>query len=134
MLEMAFKRIKLPENIISFLLDLYKDKKIKVVTAFSNSKEVVAEDEINQKEVVSSLICCMYYNLLLRTIQEQESLEYSIKVKWPKNLVIEKTKKEELRQAILIYADDTIFIARFRQDLENIIEIANEFYTLIALK
>ena len=81
MLELTLKRIKIPANIRNFILDLYKDRKIEVVTAFGNSKEFTAEDRIDQGEVISPLVWRIFYDPLIRMIQEQEPLGYSIKVK-----------------------------------------------------
>ena len=81
MLELTLKRIKIPANIRNFILDLYKDRKIEVVTAFGNSKEFTAEDRIDQEEVILPLVQHIFYDPLIRMIQEQEPLGYSIEVK-----------------------------------------------------
>ena len=56
MMEKALKRIKLPKIAISFLLNLYNERKIKVITEYSLTEEFVAGDSLDQGEVVSLLM------------------------------------------------------------------------------
>ena len=55
-MEKALKRIKLPEIAISFLLNLYNERKIKVITEYGLTEEFVAGDSLDQGEVVSPLM------------------------------------------------------------------------------
>ena len=52
----ALERIKIPELLIDFLLSLYNKRKIKVITEYGLTKEFVAEDGLDQGEVVSPLM------------------------------------------------------------------------------
>ena len=56
MMKKALKRIKLPEIAISFLLNLYNERKIKVITEYGLTEEFVARDGLDQGEVVSPLM------------------------------------------------------------------------------
>ena len=52
----ALERIKVPDSIIKFLLNLYNKRKIRVITEYSLTKEFEAEDRLDQGEVVLPLI------------------------------------------------------------------------------
>lgn len=52
MLELVLERIKLLRMIISFLLSLYDKRKICVITEFRLTENFVAQDSIDQKEVI----------------------------------------------------------------------------------
>ena len=49
----ALERIKVPDSIIKFLLNLYNKRKIRVITEYGLIKEFEAEDGLDQGEVVS---------------------------------------------------------------------------------
>jgi hypothetical protein len=67
-------------------------------------------------------------------VQEERNLGYTIEVKWPEDIQIGSTKKICWRQAVLAYADDTTWLARSKEDLTNIIALANEFYDINDIK
>ena len=56
MMRKALERIKIPERLIDFLLSLYNKRKIKVITEYRLTKEFVAEDGLDQGEVVLLLM------------------------------------------------------------------------------
>ena len=56
MLKKALLRIKLPEVAVNFIFNLYKERKIKVVTSFGLTEEFEAKDGIDQGEVISLLV------------------------------------------------------------------------------
>ena len=54
-LKKSLERIKLPKNVVSFILSLYEKRRIKVITNFGLTREFEAKDGLNQSEVISSL-------------------------------------------------------------------------------
>ena len=56
MMEKALERIKVPNLLTKFLLNLYNKRKIKVYTEYGLTKEFEAEDRLDQGEVVSPLM------------------------------------------------------------------------------
>ena len=56
MLEKALERIKLPVSTKKFLLNLFNSRRIKVITSFGLTQEFIAEDSLDQREVVSLLL------------------------------------------------------------------------------
>ena len=56
MMKKALERIKVPDSIIKFLLNLYNKRKIRVITEYSLTREFKAEDRLDHGEVVSPLM------------------------------------------------------------------------------
>src|SRR5437868_820563 len=90
MIKKALERIKVPDLIIKFLLNLYNKRKIRVITEYGLTREFEAEDELDQGEVVSPLMWQIFYNLLLYTVHKEEDLDYKMKLEWPSKLSINK--------------------------------------------
>ena len=50
------KKIKISDIITKFLLNFYNKRKIKIITEYDLTKEFEAEDELDQREVISPLM------------------------------------------------------------------------------
>src|SRR6185437_7110835 len=94
------------------------------------SQPLVAQDGIDQGEVISPLLWRIFYDPLLSRIQSDPRLGYTMSSSWRTSIYSDKIATMELRCACLAYADDTIWIGKNKQDLERIIEISNEFFDL----
>src|SRR6266487_4099456 len=92
MMEKALERIKVPNLLIKFLLNLYNKRKIKVYTEYSLTKEFEAEDGLDQGEVVSPLMWHIFYDPLLCIIYKEENLGYIIDSNWLQDLRMNKTQ------------------------------------------
>src|SRR5437868_4085606 len=130
MMEKALKRIKLLKIAISFLLNLYNERKIKVITEYGLTEEFVAGDSLDQGEVVSPLIWRIFYDPLLCIIYKEEDIGYKIELNWLQDLKTNKLRTTYWQQGVLAYADDTIWIARSQKKIQKLINISSEFYEL----
>src|SRR6266487_4073715 len=130
MLKKSLERIKLPKNTVSFILSLYEKRKIKVITNFGLTEEFEAKDGLDQGEVISPLAWRIFYDPLLCTVQKTKNLGYEMTTKWPTDITYNLTKELSHRQAVLAYADDTTWIAKSKKELQEIINISNEFYEI----
>jgi exonuclease III/ribonuclease HI len=130
MLKKALLRIKLPNTLINFIISLYEKRKIKVITNYGLTDEFEAEDGIDQGEVISPLVWRIFYDPLLYAVQKTKNLGYKMITRWPTDLVCNKVTKEEHRQAVLAYADDTTWIASSKKEMQEIMNIASEFYEI----
>ena len=63
-LRFALQRVKLPEQVIRFVVDLFKGRKVNVLTEFGTTKEFEAGDGIKQDKTISPLIWRIFYDLL----------------------------------------------------------------------
>ena len=134
MLEKVLERIKLPTSTKKFLLNLFNSRRIKVITSFGLTQEFTAEDGLDQGEVVSPLLWYIFYDLLLYKIQNKRKLEYKMSLDQLTNLNYNKFQKMSWKQGVLAYADDTTQIANSKEELTEIIKIANKFYILNDIK
>jgi hypothetical protein len=76
----------LPPSTINFIINIYKNRKIKIITAYGVTDTFTACDGINQGEVISPLVWRIFYDPLLHRIQEDEALGYCIELNWPDNI------------------------------------------------
>src|SRR6185295_15584318 len=127
-LKLALRRVKIPEKITKYILNLFHRRQLRIITAYGLTEEITAGDGIDQGEVISPLIWRLFYDPLLERIQEDENLGY----------IVEQTTTEGIqcnnitryRQAAIAYADDTTWIANSKEQLLEILEIAEEFFVM----
>ena len=76
----------------------------------------------------------IFYDLLLYTVHKEENLGYKMKLEWPSKLSTNEIAISLQQQSVLAYADDTTWIARSEEEMQKIINIANEFYDINDIK
>ena len=76
-----------------FLLNLFNLRRRKVITSFGLIQEFIAEDGLDQGEVVSPLLWRIFYDLLLCEIQKKRKLGYEISIEWLTNLKYNRYQK-----------------------------------------
>src|SRR2546429_8488725 len=74
----ALTRIKLLSLAIEFIINLFSTRRIKIITEYGLSDDLVAKDGIDQGEVISPLIWQIFYDLLLYRIQDDPNLGYNM--------------------------------------------------------
>ncbi|GET56608.1 reverse transcriptase family protein [Rhizophagus irregularis DAOM 181602=DAOM 197198] len=133
-LQKALERIRLPPSTINFIINIYKNCKIKIITAYGVTDTFTACDGIDQGEVISPLIWRIFYDPLLHRIQEDEALGYCMELNWPDNVFNNNKRKITVRTAVSAYADDTQWIAKSKNEAEEILLIADEFFDINDIK
>ncbi|CAB4425398.1 unnamed protein product [Rhizophagus irregularis] len=132
MLKKAIERLKLPNNFISIICDLFLERKNQVFTAVGKTNPYNVLTEIDQGEIISPLLWCIYYDPLLCQLQ-QESHGYEITAKYKKDIY-----SDYIKESIIFpgkaYMDDTTLLAKDQCQLETMLDIANEFYNLNDIK
>src|SRR6185295_6072279 len=73
-LELALQKVKVPKRTIKYILNLFHKRQLRIITAYSLIDEIITEDEIDQEEVILSLIWHFFYDPLLEKVQEDEEL------------------------------------------------------------
>ncbi|GBC01757.1 hypothetical protein RclHR1_43170001, partial [Rhizophagus clarus] len=76
-LKKAMDRIKLPQQFTHLILDLFKDRTNQVITAYGKTTAYNVLTGIDQGEVISPVLWCIYYNPLLAEINQQK-LGYTV--------------------------------------------------------
>jgi len=129
MLEKSMRRIRLPGTVINFVINLFSKRRMQVITDYGLTEEFVAEDGIDQGEVISPLVWRIFYDPLLVRVQKDNSLGYTAEVNSFKTN-IDRERELNMRQAVLAYADDTTWIACSKKQLERTINIAEQFFQI----
>src|ERR1043165_1600720 len=113
---------------MKYIINLFYERQLKIITAYSLTEEIVAGDGIDQGEVISPLIWRIFYDPLLEKIQKEKRLGYTVEQE-----IIEGAQCNNItryRQAAIAYADDTTWIANSKEQLLNTLEIAEEFFNI----
>jgi ribonuclease HI len=129
-LDLALKRIKFPQKVITFIMELFGNRQSKIITDLGLTDTFMITDGIEQGEVLSPLVWRIFYDPLLERIQEDPELGYKVSAEYVYNPSLNWTKKEGWRQAVVAYADDTTWIANSKDQMKKIIKIAEEFFQM----
>ncbi|CAJ0825551.1 9435_t:CDS:2, partial [Entrophospora sp. SA101] len=105
MLEKAFKRLHLPSNFITLILNLFSNHKNRVFTAAGTTN---------------------LFDMLI----EERKLGYNIRHNYKQNLYSDQFIQIEQHLSVLAFMDDTSWITESKQNLELILSIADSFYQL----
>jgi hypothetical protein len=80
--------------------------------------------------VISPLIWRIFYDPLLTKVKRNTLLGYELEVSWRESLEEEREKTKRVRQAVVAFADDTTWISSSKEQLEETIKIAEEFFKI----
>jgi len=130
MLEKALLRLKTPSAFVTLIKNLFTDRMNRIITAHGLTDEYEVLTGIDQGEVISPILWCIYYDPLLCKIQSQDELGYRMEHRrYSTNHTV---APEILQQTItdLAFMDDTTWISFTKRNLEHILNIANSFYDL----
>ena len=108
MLQKAMERIKISKKAIEFIIGLFKNKKLKAITSYGLTDEIIAGDGLNQGEPIFPLLWRIFYDPLLSKIQNNKELGYIMETKWQPNLNCPDEKSIRLITAATVFMDDTI--------------------------
>src|SRR5947207_14354814 len=126
-LRRALQRIQVPLQAINFIIELFKQKQIRIITAYGMTDIITGKDGIDQDETISPLLWRIFYDPLLCRIQYDEDLGVWIKLKWPSRDLTKPIFTLKTKVAASAYADDTLWKAKNKEMAQKIIDISNEF-------
>ena len=129
MLSHAIARLKLPSTFISLITNIFTERKNRVFTAVGTTDPYEVLVGIDQGEVMSPLIWCMYYDPLLCEIESRE-LGYNLLHEQKTNVYDNQYNLASVDIADVTYMDDTTWITESKEALEEILAIADDFYKL----
>jgi exonuclease III/ribonuclease HI len=134
MLEKAMERLKLPQSFISLITNIFTNRKNQIFTEVGITQPYDVLVGIDQGEVLSPLLWCIYYDPLLCEINERE-IGYNLMHTYKTNVLLSnKDKQVEENISNVAFMDDTTWITEDKEDLEKILEIADDFYNLNNIK
>src|ERR1043165_7029621 len=128
-LKLALERIKIPSLMVSFLLNLFTNRLNKVLTAVGDTDWYNCLIGIDQGEVISPLLFCIYFDLLLCEIDKLKK-GYTMQHEWYQS--IKSNSRSCLSEQIssLGFMDDANWISSSKEKVEIILATADEFYIM----
>src|SRR5438105_4528280 len=108
---LALERIKIPTNIINFIISLFYNRQISIITCFGLTQPFTGNDGIDQSETISPLLWQIFYDPLLCRINDDSNLGINIKINWPSGIINKPILTISEKIAASAYMDDTIWIA-----------------------
>jgi exonuclease III/ribonuclease HI len=130
MLDLAMQRIRFPIALRNFIMNLFSRRKNRIIGYNGLTDEYDVLVGIDQGEVISPLLWCIYYDPLLVEIHEQKQLGYNLEHKWHQDLSVDELSSLSVRLTSQAYMDDTTWIECNKENLEISLAIADEFYAL----
>ncbi|GBC36358.2 ribonuclease HI, putative [Rhizophagus irregularis DAOM 181602=DAOM 197198] len=111
-LQLALRKLDIPEKFILWITELFKNRQMSVITAFGPSPTFIGGDGIDQGDAISPLLWRIFYDLLLIAIQQ------------------ECNQQQGLRVPVIAYMDDTSYLDSSGDKIQASINIATQFYYL----
>jgi len=128
-LQKAMERVKIPTTCINFILDFFTSRKNAVLTKGGLSDYYDVKIGIDQEEVISPLLWCIYFDLLLCEINNAQK-GYTLTHQWMSNVSTAERQQLQEQIAALGFMDDANWISSSLEDLKDILDIADDFYKL----
>jgi hypothetical protein len=101
---------------------LFTGRKNQVFTAGGLTPQYDVLVGINQSEIISPLLWCIYYDPLLCEIQKQQ-LGYKISAEKILNIYEGITEQHKIKFPGMAYMDDTNFSTNSKEELEEILRV-----------
>jgi hypothetical protein len=133
MLKKAMARLRLPSSFIDLICYLFTQHKNRVFTSVGTTSPYDVLIGIDQGEVISLLLWCIYYDPLLCEI-EQLQLGYKLEHSYKQNVYVDNLTSISHTTSTLAFMDDTSWIASSQYNLECILSIADSFNILNNIK
>ena len=110
MLKLAMSRIKFPVALQNILINLFSKRRNRVIGHYGLTDPYNVLIRIDQGEVISPLLWCIYYDSLLCEIAQQKDLGYTISHSWKTNINDSVSKCVTATITSQAYIDDTTWI------------------------
>src|SRR6266511_2157315 len=138
MLQKAMNRLKLPLSFITFITNLFTNRKNRVFTAHGTTNSYNLLVGIDQGEVISPLLWCIYYDPLLTKLQhmaEQGLVGYQMSHTWNHDLTnLSTPKHESCTIPLTAFMDDSHWINDSTPKLQTKLTITTSYNTLNSIQ
>ena len=125
----AMSRLKIPINFIDLVLDLFTNRRNFVLTDVGKTKDYDVLVGIDQGEVISPLLWCIYYDPLLTRIQKSSHLGYSLSHSFAPDVRSPDIITKQVSVPALAFMDDTLFCSGAHDNMQAILCIASSFHS-----
>src|SRR3989440_163677 len=133
-LRRAMCRIKLPESFTNLITSLFIKRTNCVFTEYGLTDRYPVLVGIDQGEVISPLLWCIYYDPLLSEIQNR-NLGYKMDHSYLQNVYDPSSRvSRNLSIPALAYMDDTNWISDSKANLTSILNLAQSFFHLTHIR
>ena len=129
MLEKALLRLKLPLPFVDLMKNIFTNRRNSIFTESGMTDPYDVLIGIDQGEVISPLLWCIYYDPLLAEV-ESRGLGYKLSHSYKQNLYDNNHTTLQVHNSTLAFMDDTTWLTTSQNNLESILAIADDFYTL----
>jgi exonuclease III/ribonuclease HI len=134
MLNLAMRRLKFPVTLSNLLINLFARRTNRIIGHNGLTEPYQVLIGIDQGEVISPLLWCIYYDPLLCEIAQQQNIGYEMTHSWTPDVTKNVQKSLSVKVSSQAYMDDTTWINHNQRQLEHSLEIADEFYILNNIK
>ncbi|KAG9286496.1 hypothetical protein G9A89_014662 [Geosiphon pyriformis] len=131
-LEKCLVRIKICNRFIQFFGSIHKSRTNQVMTNFGLTDGYWVYDSLDQGEVFSPLLWCIFYDLLLCEVKCQKSMcEYRLISHFvSKSGHVESQAELSFCFAAGTFVDDMIWIGSSQSATQHILDVASEFFQI----
>ncbi|KAG9288178.1 hypothetical protein G9A89_020484 [Geosiphon pyriformis] len=123
-------RIKICDRFIRFFGSIHNGRVNRVITDFGLTDGYCVHDGLDQGEVFSPLLWCIFYDSLLCKVKRQESV-YGYRLN---SHFISKTGQVDPRAGLTLFlttgafVDDTVWVGSSQAATQHILDVASEFF------
>src|SRR5215216_2837495 len=134
MLYKALLRLRLPNNFIELISSLFAFRFNQVLTTHGITPTYPVLSGIDQGEILSPILWCIYFDPLLCRVQNT-TLGYNMNVTSPFNHGnIESHHSLSTHVPALAYMDNTLWLSQSKESLNSMLRIADSFYELNSIQ
>ena len=128
----AMERIKIPKKLIEIVGGMLENRTNRVITFHSLTDPYIVHDGIDQGDSISPLLWRIFYDPLLEAVNKSD-LGYVMSANEYANAqnVIVPLNSVTQKVYATVYMDDTVWIANNKDNLQNILNITQEFCKLV---
>ncbi|CAB4429955.1 unnamed protein product [Rhizophagus irregularis] len=130
-LQLALRRLDIPEKFVIWITGLFKNRQMNIITAFDPSPTFIGRDGIDQGDAISPLLWRIFYDPLLVAIQQacNHQQGYEMVNTWPTDIQDRSIWQQfRLRVPVIAYMDDTSYLDSSGDKIQASINIATQFY------
>src|SRR5271165_744336 len=127
-------RLRIPISFTNIIIELFSNRTNQIFTNVGTTDSYDVLIGIDQGEVISPLLWCIYYDPLLCKIQRSD-LGYTVTHTYPPDIRIPHQLKTVSEQVpVVAYMDDTNWFATSPQEMSTILNIADSYYKFTNIK
>jgi hypothetical protein len=128
-LKTALERIGIPNKLKKVIMEMRKKRTADVITKHRITQPYELKDGLDQGDPMAPLLWKIFYDPLINKLNKIEHGYKMTEIRTSNYSPIHQTEKS-IKLSSLVYMDDTTWVARNRIEMNKILQIATEFYTI----